>query len=165
MFQNLNFFHFSWHIIRLVCRAVTIFFLLTQRPRLGGPFRYVEYVRQANRKFSRGLWKKFQPNKCGFIIPTWFWASFHPHSLVWKIFQRPLENFLLAWRTCSRYLKGLHNLALCVSKKFVTVRRINEANSIEKQNEVIFYEQNLSFFVLFLKNGHLRYPGSIFLIL
>ena len=26
-FQNLNFFHFSWHIIRLVRRAVTIFLL------------------------------------------------------------------------------------------------------------------------------------------
>ena len=29
IFQNLNFFHFSWHIIWLVCRAVTIFFFLT----------------------------------------------------------------------------------------------------------------------------------------
>ena len=59
-------FHFSWHIIRLVCRMVTIF-LLTQRARLSGPFRYLEHVRQANRKFSRGLWKKFQPKKWGFV--------------------------------------------------------------------------------------------------
>ena len=28
-----------------------------------------------------------------------------------------LENFLLTLRTCSRYLKGPPNLALCVSKK------------------------------------------------
>ena len=33
----------------LVCRMVTIF-LLTQRTRLGGPIRYLEHVRQANRK-------------------------------------------------------------------------------------------------------------------
>ena len=32
-------------------------------------------------------------------------------------FQRPLENFLLALRTCSRYLKGPLNLAVCISKK------------------------------------------------
>ena len=29
IFQNLNFCHFSWHIIRLVCRMLTIFFSLT----------------------------------------------------------------------------------------------------------------------------------------
>eukprot|EP00493_Phyllostaurus_siculus_P003812 UN03827 len=30
-------------------------FLLTQSTRLSGPFKYLEHVRQANRKFSRGL--------------------------------------------------------------------------------------------------------------
>ena len=65
-FQNLNFFHFSWHKIWLVRRAVTIF-LLTQRDRSGGPFRYIEHVRKANRKLSRGLWKKFQPKKRGVV--------------------------------------------------------------------------------------------------
>ena len=76
-FQNLNFFHFSWHIIRLVRRMVTIF-LLTQTARLSGPFRYLEHVRKANRKFSRGLWKKVSVQKMGFCqnIPTRFWASF-----------------------------------------------------------------------------------------
>ena len=29
-------------------------FLLTQRSKLGGPFRYLEHVHKANRKFSRG---------------------------------------------------------------------------------------------------------------
>ena len=60
-FQNLNFFHFSWHIIRLVCRAVTIF-LLTQKARSGGHLRYLEHVRKVQRKFSRRIWKKnFRP--------------------------------------------------------------------------------------------------------
>ena len=35
--------------------AVTIFFLLTQRSRLSGPFRYLEHVRKGHRKFYRGL--------------------------------------------------------------------------------------------------------------
>ena len=34
------------------------FFLLTQRSRLGGPFRYLENVHKAHRKFSRDFWKK-----------------------------------------------------------------------------------------------------------
>ena len=76
-FQNLNFFHFSWHKIWLVRRVVTIF-LLTQRTRLGGPFRYLEHVPQTNIKFFRGLWKKVSAQKMGFCqnIPTRFWASF-----------------------------------------------------------------------------------------
>ena len=53
-----------------------------------------------------------------------FWQNL----ILWaeSFFQRPLENFLLAWRTCSRYLKGPPNLALCVSKKIVTIRHTNE---------------------------------------
>ena len=75
-FQNLNSFHFSWHKIWLVRRAVTIF-LLKQNAMLGGPFRYLEHG-QANWKFSRGLWKKVSAQKMGFCqnIPTRFWASF-----------------------------------------------------------------------------------------
>ena len=46
----------------LVCRAVTIF-LLTQRAMLGGPFRYLEHIRKANRKFSRDLWRKVSAQK------------------------------------------------------------------------------------------------------
>ena len=84
-----------------MCRAVTMF-LLTQRARLGGPFRYLEHVRQANRKFSA--------QKSGF-------GGIPGPGGVETYFQRPLEIFLLAWRTCSRYLKGPPNLVLCVSKK------------------------------------------------
>ena len=48
------------------CVVWSRFFLLTQRTRLGGPFRYPEHVRQANRKFSRGLRKKVSPQKMRF---------------------------------------------------------------------------------------------------
>ena len=46
---------------------VTIF-LLTQRARVGKPFRYLEYVRQANGKFLEALEKKVSaPKKWGFV--------------------------------------------------------------------------------------------------
>eukprot|EP00493_Phyllostaurus_siculus_P015456 UN15692 len=41
-------------------------------------------------------------------------------------FQRPLQNFLGTLRTCSRYLEVPRNIALCVSKNFVTVRHTNQ---------------------------------------
>ena len=52
--KNRFFLRFFANIFSLMCRMVTIF-LLTQRARLSGPFRYLEHVRQANRKFSREL--------------------------------------------------------------------------------------------------------------
>ena len=48
---------FFTNIYWLVCRVVTIV-LLTQRTRLGEPFRYLEHVRTVHSKFSRGVWKK-----------------------------------------------------------------------------------------------------------
>ena len=48
---------FFTNIVWLVCRVVTIV-LLTQRTRLGEPFRYLEHVRTVHSKFSRGVWKK-----------------------------------------------------------------------------------------------------------
>ena len=66
-FQNLNFFRFSWHIFWLVRRMVTIF-SLTHRARLGAPFKYLEHVCKAHKKFSRSTWKKkFQLKKWGFV--------------------------------------------------------------------------------------------------
>ena len=45
------------------------------------------------------FWKNEAQNRVGiFWQNPIFWAE--------TFFQRPLENFLLAWRTCSRYLKG-----------------------------------------------------------
>ena len=72
----------------------------------------------------------------------------------------PLKYFLMILRTCSKCLKVLRNIALCVSENFVAVLHINEANSMEMKNEAFFYEQNVTFFLLFLKTGHLRYPGT-----
>ena len=76
-FQNLNFFHFSWHIIRLVRRMVTNF-LLTQRTRLGGPHRHLQRCRRAHKKFSRVAWKKVGAQNMRFCqnIRAWLWASF-----------------------------------------------------------------------------------------
>ena len=53
--ESTLFFHFSWHIFWLVCRAVT-FFLNDAKCRLGGPFRYPEHVRKVHRKVCRDLW-------------------------------------------------------------------------------------------------------------
>ena len=59
IFQNLNFFDFSWHIFRLVRRNLwSRFFLLTQRKMLSGPPRYLQRCRKAYTAFSRGIWKK-----------------------------------------------------------------------------------------------------------
>ena len=77
IFQNHNFFRFSWHIIGLVCRIVTIFWP-TQRLRLSKPHRYLKRVRKAYRKFSRDIWKKCFAQNMRFYqsILTWLWASF-----------------------------------------------------------------------------------------
>ena len=61
-----QFFRFSWHTIWWMCRAFTIC-LLTQRPRLSGPPRYLGRVRKTYKKFSRPTvgknweigWEKF----------------------------------------------------------------------------------------------------------
>ena len=64
--KNRVFLRFFANTFLLVCRSYGHDFLLTQRARLSGPFGYLEHVRQANRKFSRGLFKKsFIPQKNG----------------------------------------------------------------------------------------------------
>merc|ERR1712163_100028 len=50
----------------LMCRMITIF-LVTQRARLSGPFRYLQHVRKVNRKFSRGSLKKSVSPKSGVL--------------------------------------------------------------------------------------------------
>ena len=65
------------------------------------------------------FWKNEAQNRVGiFWQNPIFWAE--------TFFQRPLENFLFTLRTCSRYLKGPLNLAVCVSKKIVTIRHTNK---------------------------------------
>ena len=51
-FQNLNFFHFFWHIFWLLRRTLMIF-LLTERSGLVVPLRYPEHARKPHRKISK----------------------------------------------------------------------------------------------------------------
>ena len=120
---------------------VTIF-LLTQTARLSGPFRYLEHVRKVNRKFSRGLWKKVSAPKMGFCqnLKSCWNILTNPIFGAETFFQSPLENFLLALRTCSRCLKGPLNLAVCVSKKIVTIRRTNRIICQEKWKKLRFWK-------------------------
>ena len=58
IFQNLNSFHFSWHVIRLVRRMVTIF---CQRKEQGQAYLSDTVnilVKSISRKFSGDFWKK-----------------------------------------------------------------------------------------------------------
>ena len=74
---------------------------------------------------SRSLWKKFSSqNMRKKWNSKWDWNILtKPHVLSWNFFQSLLENFLWTLRTYSMYLKGPHNLNLCVSKKIVTARQ------------------------------------------
>ena len=49
----------------------------------------------------------------------------------------PLENFLWTLRTCSRCLKGLPDLDLCVSKKIMDIRLTNREIVKETWNFVL----------------------------
>ena len=62
----------------------------------------------------------------------------------WKVFEliffcsRPLETFLWTLRMCWRYLKGLANLELCVSKTIMTARHANQIICQEKWKKLRF---------------------------
>ena len=73
-------------------------------------------------------------------IPTRFWASSLLIFWIETFFQVPLENFLWTLRTCSRYLKGLPNLDLCVSKKIMTARHTNRIICQEKWKKLRFWK-------------------------
>ena len=55
--KNRVFLRFFANIFLLVCHMIMIF-LLTQKARLGGPFRYLEHIRKVHKKVSRGFSKK-----------------------------------------------------------------------------------------------------------
>ena len=83
------FFHFSRHIIWLVCRMVMIF-LLAQRYNLCKLFRYLEHARKVHRNVSRGFSKKVLLKKirfCQNILSSFsdktsfFWAKLFLKSL------------------------------------------------------------------------------------
>ena len=128
--QNLNFFHFSWHIIWLVRRVVTIFYW---RKELGladlsnSLNMFVKSTENFLQAFEKKvlLQKKLRFCKMKFEIRLEYSdkASFFEAKF---FFQRLVENFLWALRTCSSYWKGLPNLVLCVSKNIVTTLRTNQ---------------------------------------
>ena len=66
------------------------------------------------------FWKNEAQNRVGIFWQTpIFWTE--------TFFQRPLENFFSAWRTCSNYyLRGPPHLALRVSKKVVIIQQTNK---------------------------------------
>ena len=55
-------------------------------------------------------------------------------------FQRLLENFPLALRTRSRYLKRPPNIAVCVSKKIVTAPHTNQIICQKKWKKLRFWK-------------------------
>ena len=71
-------------------------------------------------------------------IPISFWASFLSHFVSRNFFQGLLKYFLWTSRACLRYLKGLSNLALYVSKKIATARHTNQIICKEKWKKLIF---------------------------
>ena len=125
IFQNYNCFCFSWYIIELVYRMVTIF-LLTQRPMLSEPPRYLKHVPEGHRKLSRHSREKIIPAQSmrfyqNFL--TWLWVQLiyfeqKPFSQLY------LEDFLWPPGTCLRYLGGSLNIDLYVSKKNLDSRFI-----------------------------------------
>ena len=158
-FKNLNFFHFSWHIIWLVCRAVMLF-LLTQRSKLGKLFTYLEHGRKAHKKVSRGFWQKVSAQKMRFCqnILTTFWASFFQNlnsfhfswHILWLVC-RAVMLFLLAQRSklCKlfRYLEHARKVHRKVSRGFW--KKVCSKNEVlsEYFNPILsFIFENLNFF-------------------
>ena len=146
IFQNHNCFCFSWYIIELVDRMVTIF-VLTQRSMLSVPPRYLKHVPEGHRKFSRHSREKIIPAQSmrfyqNFL--TWLWVQLIYFEQ--KIFsQLYLENFLWPSGTCLRYLGGLLNMNLFVSKTIVTIRYTNLIVYQEKQKQLWFWKMKLKF--------------------
>ena len=105
-FQNLNFFHFSWHIFDC-CVVWSQCFLLTQRSRLGGLFRYLVHVRKVDETFLGALEKNFSTKiekeifglyfELHFLIIFWAESFFH-RTLTVKIFSWLYEHVQGIWK-------------------------------------------------------------------
>ena len=99
IFQNLNFSCFSWHIIWLVCRAVTTF-LLTQQSRLSRLPRYLERLRKAYEKISRGTWKNSFSSKHEVLSEySNLVSSFIFHFLSWNCLSSASRKFSVSFTT------------------------------------------------------------------
>ena len=117
IFQNSNFFYFSFHILRSMCRMFIIF-SLTQRTRFNVPSRYADHNRGTRRKYSKGVWNKcFQPKNqkyrtflINFQIDCGYWIFKILRFFGWKhFFQTPLEYFLRVLRLWSAYENALQS--------------------------------------------------------
>ena len=89
-------------------------FSLAQRAIFRGSSRYLGHSITVHRKFLEAFEKKSFTSKSEIL------SEYSDKTSLFEVklfFQRPLENFLLSWRTFSRYLKSPPNLVLCVSKK------------------------------------------------
>ena len=116
-------------------------FLLMQRSRLGGSFKYLYHVRKEN--FKEPFFKKFQlknellPEYSTIVVRLVSSSCFE----LKLFFQRFLEHFLWILRRCSMYLKCPPNLDLCISKKIVTTRHTDQNICQEKPKKLRFEEK------------------------
>ena len=104
---SFNFFHFSWYIIWLVCRTITIF-LPVYRSSLNTYSDMLFYGHLTNRKFFRRTWKKRFDKKVGhfcirdandFDIPLWniCWFTKNPQGEFMKAILRCTCRMKLIW--------------------------------------------------------------------
>ena len=146
IFQNLNFSRFSWHIIWLVCRTVTIF-LLKQTTRSNVPLRYLEHVRKAYRKFSRSTWKKSFTSKnevlseysdmiLSFIFQNLNFTRFSWH-IIWLVC-RTVTIFYWCKQIGQTYLSDTLNMFVNLTEYFLGV--LEKKVSPQKMK---FYCQNI----------------------
>ena len=142
--QNLIFFHFFCRIILLMSRTVTIF-LLTQRTRLDGSFKYLAHSHKVCRKFSR--WHKVALCRREKSVKIWlitdeitrqkkrkdmrFWKyidklrleySYKPHFLRWNFFKSSYKIFCGVYVHVHNIWKAPPNLDLWFDEKIVTAR-------------------------------------------
>ena len=93
IFQNFNFFDFSWHRIILLYRTVTIF-SLTQRSVFGGLSRYCENVCKVHRKCGRSFFKL--------------------HHKKWRFLENSNLDFRLIFQNLNAFDLYIQNGKLCI---------------------------------------------------
>ena len=95
-----NFLLILWTYSRYLKGSPNLVFCISEKNR-DRTTHQSDYMTTCQEKWKKlRFWKNEAQNRVGiFWQNPIFWAE--------TFFQRPLENFLLAWRTCSRYLRGL----------------------------------------------------------
>ena len=123
IFQNLNFFRFSWHKIWWVCCACMMW-LLTLRARLRGPPRYLKHFRKGHKTFSRNTWQKVSTKHMRFCQNV-FWPGFERCFMFWSwaetFFKSLQKSFGKSYLTTKDYLQleiSTRNQSHCCEKDF-----------------------------------------------